>query len=177
MQPDFVLFRQVANSEKGNYTNTVIALLKGESWKILLQSSKPRYPVVLRVGHGSHGLGKVKIDDENHLLEVENMLRAVGPIEVLTEPFIETKYDIHLQKIGSETRAYIRKGISNDWKSNASSAMLEKISLSNSSQRVPQQMMAARAGQVSGGPPAPPPRPSSTNVSRSSTVDRNISGM
>ncbi|VDK47684.1 unnamed protein product [Gongylonema pulchrum] len=85
----------------------------------------------MRVGHGSHGLGKVKIDDENHLLEVENMLRAVGPIEVLTEPFIETKYDIHLQKIGSETRAYIRKGISNDWKSNASSAMLEKISLSN----------------------------------------------
>lgn len=29
MQPDFVLFRQVARSEKGDYTNTVIALLKG----------------------------------------------------------------------------------------------------------------------------------------------------
>lgn len=29
--------------------------------------------------------------------EVENMLRAIKPVEVFTEPFIETKYDIHLQ--------------------------------------------------------------------------------
>lgn len=173
VQPDFVLLRQVANSEKGNFTNTVIALLKGgvqtlnspESIQMFLDKNwtfyrlqqinetagsnflplidqtyypsfdhfdtQPRYPIVVRIGHGSHGLGKIKIDDGNHLLEVENMLRAIKPIEVLIEPFIETKYDIHLQKIGSETRAYIRKGISNDWKSNVGSAVLEKISLSN----------------------------------------------
>lgn len=29
MQPDFVLFRQNASSEKGDYTNIVLALLKG----------------------------------------------------------------------------------------------------------------------------------------------------
>ncbi|OZC07325.1 Synapsin, ATP binding domain protein [Onchocerca flexuosa] len=173
MQPDFVLFRQNANSEKGDYTNIVIALLKGgvqtlnspESIRILLDknwtfnrlqwicettgpnaiplieqtyyplfdhfSAQSRFPIVIRVGHGSHGLGKMKIEDENHMLEVENMLRSIKPVEVVIEPFIETKYDIHLQKIGTETRAYIRKGISNDWKSNASSAMLEKIALSN----------------------------------------------
>lgn len=45
-----------------------------------------------------------------------------------------------------------------------------------SSQRAPQQMAAARIGQTPGGPPAPPPRPSSTNVSRSNTMERNISG-
>lgn len=39
----------------------------------------------------------MKIEDENHMLEVENMLRAIKPVEVFTEPFIETKYDIHLQ--------------------------------------------------------------------------------
>uniref|UniRef100_A0A915PGC9 ATP-grasp domain-containing protein n=1 Tax=Setaria digitata TaxID=48799 RepID=A0A915PGC9_9BILA len=300
MQPDFVLLRQNPSSEKGDYANTVIALLKGgvqtlnnpESVRIFLNknwtlnrlqwisetagtnamplieqtyyptfdhfSVQPRFPIVVRVGHGNHGLGKMKIDDENHLLEIENMLRAIKPVEVVTEPFIETKYDIHLQKIGTETRAYIRKGISNDWKSNVGSAMLEKISLSNrqkqwltiisdtfgglevfgvdilvakdgreiihdvndaitligdtqeddrraiadlvqahimqseflcrkriilivetnlksffsSAQRVTQQVATARGGA----PPAPPPRPQSANVSRSSTSEANISG-
>lgn len=39
----------------------------------------------------------MKIDDENYMMEVENMLRAIKPVEVFTEPFIEIKYDIHLQ--------------------------------------------------------------------------------
>ncbi|VDM96200.1 unnamed protein product [Thelazia callipaeda] len=199
-------------------------------------SSQSRLPMVVRVGHGSHGLGKTKISDENQLMEVENMLRSIKPIEVVTEPFIETKYDIHLQKIGPEIRAYIRKGISKDWKSNVGSAMLEKISPSNrqkqwlttisdafgglevfgidilvakdgreiihdvndvvtllgdtqeddrrtivdliqnhiiqSAQRVVQQIPSTR---VNTAPPAPPPRPQSTNASRSSTLERKIS--
>ncbi|VIO87295.1 Uncharacterized protein BM_BM6420 [Brugia malayi] len=279
MQPDFVLFRQNAKSERGDYTNIALALLKGgvqtlnnpESVWIFLNknwmfnrlqcickaarpnviplieqtyypsfnhfSMQPRFPIVISVGHGSHGLGKMKIEDENHMLEVENMLRAIKPVEVFTEPFIQTKYDIHLQKIGAETRAYIRKGISNDWKSNAGSAMLEKISLSNkqkewlttisdafgglevfgidilvakdgreiihdvndvitllgdsqeddrkaiadlvqahiiqSAQRAMQQIAVATRVNM---PPAPPPRPQSTNVSRSNTLEKNMSG-
>lgn len=39
----------------------------------------------------------MKIEDENHMLEVENMLRAIIPVEVFIEPYIDTKYDIHLQ--------------------------------------------------------------------------------
>ncbi|VDK85063.1 unnamed protein product [Litomosoides sigmodontis] len=278
MQPDFVLFRQNASSEKGDYTNIVLALLRGgvqtlnnpESVLIFLNKNwmfnrlqcisevagpnvmplieqtyypsfdhfgvQGRFPIVVRVGHGSHGVGKMKIDDENYMMEVENILRAIKPVEVFTEPFIEIKYDIHLQKIGTETKAYIRKGISNDWRSNAGSAMLEKISLSNrqkqwltmisdafggleifgidilvakdgreivhdvndvitllgdtqeddrraiadlvqthivqSAQRATQQMVASARGAV---PPTLPPRPQSTNVSRSSTSETNIS--
>ncbi|VBB26816.1 unnamed protein product [Acanthocheilonema viteae] len=248
MQPDFVLFRQNANSEKGDYTNIALALLKGgvqtlnnpESFSRLQQICETAGPNVIplieQIYYPSFD-HFMKVDDENHMLEVENMLRAIKPVEVFTELFIETKYDIHLQKIGAETRAYIRKGISNDWKSNAGSAMLEKISLSNrqkqwlttisdafgglevfgidilvakdgreivydvndvitllgdtqeddrraiadlvqthiiqSAQRAAQQMVASTRVAM---PPVLPPRPQSTNVSRSNTLETNMSG-
>ncbi|VDK17488.1 unnamed protein product [Anisakis simplex] len=90
-----------------------------------------RFPVVVRVGNGTHGIGKIKIDDEHHLNELEGAIQALGGGEVLVEPFVEIKYDVHLQKIGSEMKAFIRKGISNSWRSNVGSAMLEQIPVTN----------------------------------------------
>ncbi|VDM44051.1 unnamed protein product [Toxocara canis] len=172
-QPDFVLFRQAPRSEKGNFTNIAMALLRSgvqtlntvdnvinflnKNWMyyhlqriattagsnvfpLLEQTYYPafdhfnalsRFPVIVRVGHGAHGLGKVKIDDEQHLVELEGAIRSLGGGEVSVEPYIDIKYDVHLQKIGSETKAFIRKGISNSWRSNVGSAMLEQIAVTN----------------------------------------------
>uniref|UniRef100_A0A0M3HYY8 ATP-grasp domain-containing protein n=1 Tax=Ascaris lumbricoides TaxID=6252 RepID=A0A0M3HYY8_ASCLU len=172
-QPDFVLFRQAAKSEKGDFTNIAIALLRAgvqtlntvdnvitflnKNWMyhhlqriattagpsvfpLLEQTYYPqfdhfnvrsRFPVVVRVGHGTHGLGKIKVDDEQHLLELEGAIRSLGGGEVIVEPYIDTKYDVHIQKIGAEMKAFIRKGISNNWRSNVGSAMLEQIAVTN----------------------------------------------
>uniref|UniRef100_A0A0N5AF13 ATP-grasp domain-containing protein n=1 Tax=Syphacia muris TaxID=451379 RepID=A0A0N5AF13_9BILA len=141
--PDFVFYHQLAKSDRGDFSNIVFALVKAgipsinspdsvltfinKNW----MESITKFPVVIRVGHGNKGSAKIKIDNELQLLELEGIVRSFKASEVTTEPFIETKYDLHLQKIGNEMKSFIRKGISNNWKSSASSAVLEQIAITN----------------------------------------------
>ncbi|CAH8545178.1 unnamed protein product [Dicrocoelium dendriticum] len=90
----------------------------------------PAFPTIIKVGHGHGGEGKIRVDNPISYQDVTSLLIA-GKMYATTEPFIDAMCDVHVQKIGSKYRVFVRKSISGHWKTNAGSAILEKVPLSD----------------------------------------------
>jgi len=84
--------------------------------EILDKKSFPAYPMILKVGNGHAGRGKVKLDDRGDWRDVVGCL-ALDKQYFTVEPFCDVDYEYRIQKIGNRYSCF-KRASPGSWKAN-----------------------------------------------------------
>jgi len=89
----------------------------------------PELPVVVKVGYAEAGYGKMKFENGGDLNDFKGVL-ALHHDYVTIESFVEDReYDLRIQKIGNNYRAYKRENA--NWKGNVGTSIIEEIPMTD----------------------------------------------
>ncbi|KAH8397679.1 hypothetical protein KR215_006752, partial [Drosophila sulfurigaster] len=91
-----------------------------------------KFPSVLKAGHCHGGVATARLENQSALQDAAGLVSGAGNDShcyCTIEPYIDAKFSVHIQKIGNNYKAFMRKSITGNWKTNQGSAMLEQITL------------------------------------------------
>jgi hypothetical protein len=70
------------------------------------QLTSSTFPCVMKIGNAHQGLGKVRVQTPYEFQDLSSVV-AISNCYSTTEPFIDTKCDIQIQKIGNQYKAFM----------------------------------------------------------------------
>eukprot|EP00475_Leptophrys_vorax_P044242 TRINITY_DN8789_c0_g1_i1.p1 TRINITY_DN8789_c0_g1~~TRINITY_DN8789_c0_g1_i1.p1 ORF type:complete len:365 (-),score=105.48 TRINITY_DN8789_c0_g1_i1:42-1136(-) len=86
----------------------------------------PGYPLVVKLGHAHAGFGKMKLYDHKQFEDFKSVVATTNQY-CTAEPFMEGVFDVRVQRIGKNVRAFERRAMAGQWKTNTGSADLRDV--------------------------------------------------
>jgi hypothetical protein len=71
-----------------------------------MASIVPKLPGVLKIGHAHGGLGKIRANNINDYQDASSVVAVTGTY-CTSEPYVEARCDVHIQKIGNQYKAFM----------------------------------------------------------------------
>lgn len=85
---------------------------------------------MFKVGHAHCGTGKARVESAAQFADMASVI-AISNAYCTVEPYVDSKFDLHVQKIGRNYKALMRKSLSGNWKTNMGQSILEEITVAD----------------------------------------------